>query len=472
MNFKSIFFYLSYFCFPITLLSILSLLYNSYFQYFLNLKGYSLTLIISLIIGSVFFYYGKNSSKKINFYEQLILIIFVFLLSGIFISIPYFLSGYNLNFIDSFFESISGLTLTGFSIIPNINRIDPTLIIWRSSSQWIGGLYFLIFLVLIFSNKQFNYKLNFLSFSNYINIFDKSNIQNIIIKIFIIYSVLTILIFSLFNISGIRLFNSLNLSMTVISTGGFLPTSSLGKIITTKSQEIILILGFVLSIINFFIILNFLSVKKLVRHHFEDLTIIIIALSSGVILYFLNAGTNFLSILTNVFSSLSSSGITSYYVGENFIFFYLFLVLLGGSVISNTSGLKFMRIYVLLKTSYSDLIKLVKPNNIINQNILNTELKLDRSVVKISFLVFISFFISILILSGLLIIDEINFENSFKLSTLTLTNTVASNLYGLSGIDFYNLLTSTKISLIIFMIIGKIELISVILIFKKIFFKD
>ena len=215
-----------------------------------------------------------------------------------------------------------------------------------------------------------------------------------------------------------------------------------------------------------------MSVKKLVRHHFEDLTIIIIALSSGVILYFLNAGTNFLSILTNVFSSLSSSGITSYYVGENFIFFYLFLVLLGGSVISNTSGLKFMRIYVLLKTSYSDLIKLVKPNNIINQNILNTELKLDRSVVKISFLVFISFFISILILSGLLIIDEINFENSFKLSTLTLTNTVASNLYGLSGIDFYNLLTSTKISLIIFMIIGKIELISVILIFKKIFFKD
>ena len=129
MNFKSIFFYLSYFCFPITLLSILSLLYNSYFQYFLNLKGYSLTLIISLIIGSVFFYYGKNSSKKINFYEQLILIIFVFLLSGIFISIPYFLSGYNLNFIDSFFESISGLTLTGFSIIPNINRIDPTLIL-------------------------------------------------------------------------------------------------------------------------------------------------------------------------------------------------------------------------------------------------------------------------------------------------------------------------------------------------------
>ena len=87
-------------------------------------------------------------------------------------------------------------------------------------------------------------------------------------------------------------------------------------------------------------------------------------------------------------------------------------------------------------------------------------------------MIFISFFLSIFILSGVLVIDSINFENSFKLSILTLTNTTNSALYGISEMNFANLLTTTKISLIIFMIIGKIELISFFLIIKKIFFRD
>jgi trk system potassium uptake protein TrkH len=75
-------------------------------------------------------------------------------------------------------------------------------------------------------------------------------------------------------------------------------------------------------------------------------------------------------------------------------------------------------------------------------------------------------------LSGILLTDNINFENSFKLSILTLANTVNSNNYIDQYIDFGNLLTSSKISLIIFMVIGKIELISFFLIMKKIFFKN
>ena len=75
-------------------------------------------------------------------------------------------------------------------------------------------------------------------------------------------------------------------------------------------------------------------------------------------------------------------------------------------------------------------------------------------------------------MSGILLTDNINFENSFKLSILTLTNTVNSNNYIDQYIDFGNLLTSSKISLIIFMVIGKIELISFFLIMKKIFFKN
>ena len=76
------------------------------------------------------------------------------------------------------------------------------------------------------------------------------------------------------------------------------------------------------------------------------------------------------------------------------------------------------------------------------------------------------------ILSGVLIVDNIDFEKSFKLSILTITNTTTSEMFGIQNMNFANLLTSSKLSLIIFMIIGKIELISVLLIIKKLIFKS
>ena len=107
-----------------------------------------------------------------------------------------------------------------------------------------------------------------------------------------------------------------------------------------------------------------------------------------------------------------------------------------------------------------------------NKTIFNSDKKISDDNVKISFLIFISFFLSLFILSSLLVIDNIGFEKSFKLSILTLTNTVNSEMFNMQNLNFSNLLTSSKISLILFMIIGKIELISIFLIFKKIFFKD
>ena len=80
-------------------------------------------------------------------------------------SIPFYLGNFKITLTNAFFESISGLTGTGFSIIEKIKHLDPTLILWRSSTQWVGGLYFLFFLMIIFSNKSFNYKMTYLVYS-------------------------------------------------------------------------------------------------------------------------------------------------------------------------------------------------------------------------------------------------------------------------------------------------------------------
>ncbi len=470
MNFKSISFYLSLFCFPVSFLAFINILYSSYFDYFLSIESYFLTLIISLFVGLGLYIFGKDANKKINFLEQLVLIILVYIVIGLLISIPFYLSNFQVKFLSAFFESVSGLTGTGFSIFKSIKYLDPTLILWRSSSQWLGGLFFLIFLILLFSNKTFNYKMTNLTFSGDSNFKSEENIKNNILKIFIFYSVLSIIILSLLNLSNVRLYNSLNLTMTLVSGGGFLPSDNLTEIISTNFQKLILILSLIIGMINFFFIFNLFNKKIITKEHKEDFYLILFSIIFMLLIYFNNFdGFN---VIISVLSSLANSGLTLIKTDNNLSLYFLFLTIIGGSLISNTSGIKLSRFYILLKITSSEIIKLISPNSVINKTIFNSENKITDDNVRISFLIFISFFISLFILSSFLVLDNIGFERSFKLAILALTNTVNSEMYNLQSLNFVNLLTSSKISLIIFMIIGKIELISVFIIFKKIFFKD
>ena len=98
MNLKRISYYLGLFCFPISFLSFVNILYSSYFDYFLSINSYVITLAISFLIGSILLFIGKKSEKKINFIDQLILIILVYLVTSSFIALPFYLSNYQVNF--------------------------------------------------------------------------------------------------------------------------------------------------------------------------------------------------------------------------------------------------------------------------------------------------------------------------------------------------------------------------------------
>ncbi len=470
MNIKSISFYLSLFCFPISILASINILYSSYFDFFLSIESYFITLVSSLIFGLGFYFFGRAAPKKINFIDQLFLIMFVYLITGFFISIPFYLSNLQVTFVSAFFEAISGLTVTGFSTFKNIKYLDPTLILWRSSAQWVGGLFFLIFLIFLFSNKSFNYKMTNLTYSGESNFKSEENIKNSIIKIFFLYCILSFIILTLLNISGIRLFNSLNLMMTLVSSGGFLPTDNLNEIIKTNVQKIILMISLIISMLNFYLIFNLFNKKILIKDHKEDLYLLIIVLILVLIVYFNDF--EWMNMAINVVSSLSNSGLTLIKNDNNLSLYFLLITILGGSLISNTSGIKLSRLYILLKITSSEIIKLISPNSVINKTIFSSDNKITDENIKTSFLIFISFFLSLFILSSFLVLDSIGFESSFKLSILALTNTVNSEMFNLGSLNFANLLTSSKISLIIFMIIGKIELISIFLIIKKLLFKD
>jgi len=471
MKIKSCLYYLGLSCFPISVMALMNIFYSFYFDYLDNIISYVSVFFLSLFFGLIFFYIGRKEKQTISIYEQLFLVFLVYFLIPLFILMPFYFSGYEVSFIDSYFESVSGLTGTGFTIFEHIKSIDSPLILWRSSSQWIGGFYFLIFLVLIFSNKHINFKMIGLSFNLEKKIDFSSNLISVSNRIFLIYLSLTILISSLFLISGIRIFDSLNLTMTVISSGGFLPTDSLNDIIRNNLQSLFLCFAFLFSILNFYLIYNLILERDNLKKHTEDIFIIALVIIFSATFYFMN-DLNLSSVFVNVLSSIGNSGISTRGVPENFGLYFIILTLFGGSVLSTTSGLKFLRIYILIKAFFMEIYRLVKPNLMLNTKIMFSENKINTDNIKMSFLIFILFFLSLFILSSILLIDFLDFENSFKLSILTLTNTAASNIYGVQEIQFGDLFTFSKISLIIFMIIAKVELLAIFILIQKMFFKD
>ncbi|MDC3090069.1 TrkH family potassium uptake protein, partial [Candidatus Pelagibacter sp.] len=156
----------------------------------------------------------------------------------------------------------------------------------------------------------------------------------------------------------------------------------------------------------------------------------------------------------------------------NLTFIFLILVIIGGSFFSTSSGLRFIKIYSLFKYSINQILSFSRPKNIFMNKLMFTKINFDFDEINKYFLTVLIFVLSLLILSSLLSLNGMEFESSFKLSILTLMNTVNSSIYGLEDFDFNNLHFFTKYSLIFFMIIGRIELLTILLIMKKFLFKN
>ena len=381
--------YLSIFCGIISILSFFNIIYSYYLNLYLNLNTYVYTFFVSTFLMVVFYYTKNNNNKKTSIYEKIITILFGYFLLPLIIAIPFYLSIYNLAFVDSYFEAISGFTSTGFTIFENIKHIDQGLILWRSSAQWVGGLYFLFSIILLIDIFDHSFKN---SLTNFIS-FNKAETLKQSLKIFLLYSLITLIIFITLNIFNIRYFDALNLSMSIISSGGFLPTNNLSSIL-------------------------------------------------------LNNSPNNLSLV------------------------FLILVIIGGSFFSTSSGIRFLKIYSLFKYSINEILSYSRPKNIfINKHLFSKNSFKQNEIYKY-FLSIIIFIISLLCLSALLTINSVEFETAFKLSILTLMNTVNSSMHGLGEFAFYDLNSFTKYYLILFMIIGRIELLTLLIISKKFLFKN
>ena len=460
--------YLSFFLILVSVFSFINIIYSYYFNLYLNLNTYYISLFSSLSIG-LLFYKIKEIDRKPSIFEKILTVFLGYILIPIILSLPFYFSIYNLTLLNSIFESVSGFTSTGFTIFNNIKHIDQGLILWRSSIQWIGGLYFLfsiIFLIDIYDDSLKKSLTNFLSFNS-------SEILKQTIKIFILYSGITISIFFILNFFDIRSFNSLNLSMTIISSGGFLPSNNLSSILTNQTQIVIFSILMLVSFFSIFFIYNLIFLRdKNLNFFYEDIHLFLYFLLTVTIFFiFFSFDTDFIYSFLSLVSSISNIGISLEFDQSKLSFIYLILVIIGGSFFSTSSGLRFLKIYSLTKYSLNQILSFSKPKNVFMNKLMFSKINFEFKEINKYFLTIIIFIISLFVLTSLLSLSDINFESSFKLAILTLMNTVNSSAYGLSDFDFNNLHFLTKYFLIFFMIIGRVELLSLLLIAKKFLFK-
>tara|TARA_Y100001968_G_scaffold151657_1_gene138773 strand:- start:230 stop:1018 length:789 start_codon:yes stop_codon:yes gene_type:complete len=262
--------------------------------------------------------------------------------------------------------------------------------------------------------------------------------------------------------------------MTIISSGGFLPINSIDTIINTNLKEIVMAFLMLFPFFSLYLFYNIFFLKNKTLNFFaEDIYLFIYFLFLISIFFILfNFNYDFSSILFSLTSSMSNIGISLINSPESLWFIYLIIIVIGGSFFSTSSGLRLLKIFFLFRYSINEILSYSKPNYIYTNKFKLIETSIDQKDINKYFLSVLIFIISLLLIISLFTIFHINFDEAFKLGILTLMNTVNSSMYNLSNFNFFDLNTQSKLVMIIFMIIGRIELLTLVIIAKKFLFKN
>ena len=437
--------------------------------------------IVCIIFGILFFLSNLDHNKKLNLQQAFLLTSLSWITIAIFGSLPFVFSSLNLSFTDAFFESMSGITTTGSTIITNLDSTPKAILLWRALLQWLGGIGIIVMAITLMPIMNVGgmqlFKIS--ASHNAEKIFPKS--KEISLKLITIYLSLTIICSIFYNIFGMNFFDSVTHSMTTIATGGFSNyNESIGYFDSTLIEFTSIIFIF-LGSLPFIAYIKFLNGDK--KIFFTDSQIRLffkITLISIIILIFyliLKNGnldeTNIISLSFNVISILTGTG----YVTEDFsnwanfsIIFFLVLMFIGGCAGSTTCGIKIFRIQILYQFISNQLKKIVYPRGVflIKYEKNNIDDKFMSSIISFIYLYIIIFFI----ITALLSISGLDFVTSISGAATSISNVgpgIGENI-GPNG-NFSQLSSSSKWILSLGMIMGRLEIFAILILFIPSFWR-
>ncbi len=466
----------------------LSMIFPSLISFAYSEIDVALSFIISLSLGmfSGVALILAAQGNKYNFNTKVIIVITIFIwpILGVFSSLPFLFSETLTNFSDAFFESISGITSSGSSVIINISETSKGIIFWRSFLQWIGGFLTILLAISVLSLMRIG------GINLFHSSFQKSDRDTAVHRfiqasksLWWIYIVLTIFCGVALSVFGMKPFDALIHSLSTISTGGFSSREGGINEFSSIAIELVICLFMLLGALNFTLYWAIANGKWndiFSEGEFRYLIVIIIfflfivfIVSFGFLGFFSTEILRF--SLFNIISSITTTGYHLNYYGEQFsfsIFYILFilLMLIGGASVSTSGGIKILRLIVFFKLTFSELFKLSHPNAVFPINYMNKSI--DENSLRSAW-GFLMTFISVFVITTLFFsICGLGFIDSFSLSALSLTNTGAgTNLLFLSK-SYFEMNIFLKWIIIFSQLIGKIEIILLMIFFSPNFWRN
>ena len=437
--------------------------------------------IITVVFGILFFLSNLDHNKKLNLQQAFLLTALSWLSIAIFGSLPFIFSNLQLTFTDAFFESMSGITTTGSTIITDLNSAPKAILLWRAILQWLGGIGIIIMAITLMPIMNIGGMQLFKISSNDSSekILPKS--KEIALRLILIYLGLTFLCSISYKIFGMNFFDSFTHSMTTIATGGFSNYNESIGYFKSATIEITSMIFIILGSIPFISYIKFLNGnKKIFTSDVQIKTfikiIIISTLTLFIYLIIINKDISLISLRAvsfNVISILTGTG----YVTQEFdnwggfsLTFFLILMFIGGCAGSTTCGIKIFRIQILYIFLRNQLKQFIFPRGIFITKYDNSNIdqKFMESIMSFIYLYIVIFFS----ITALLSLSGLDFITSISGAATSISN-VGPGLGTMIGpnSNFSILPDVSKWILSFGMILGRLELFAILVLFLPSFWR-
>jgi trk system potassium uptake protein TrkH len=436
--------------------------------------------LVTIIFGILFFLSNLDHDKKLTLQQAFLLTALSWLSIAIFGSLPFIFSDLNFSFVNAFFESMSGITTTGSTIISNLDEMPKSILLWRAILQWLGGIGIIIMAITLMPIMNVGGMQLFKISNNDSSekILPKS--KEIALRLIYIYTSLTLLCGLTYKTFGMSFFDSLTHSMTTIATGGFSNYNESIGFFNSVSIEISAMIFIILGSLPFIAYIKFISGdKKIILNDVQIKTFFKIIIASIIILsiYLFVSGAadlNLRSVFFNVISILTGTG----YVNAEFdtwgsftLILFLGLMFIGGCAGSTTCGIKIFRIQILYLFVANQLKKIIYPKGVFilkyDQNPIDN--KFISSIISFIYMYLVIFFI----LTALLSLTGLDFVTSISGAATSISNVGPGlgSIIGPNG-DFSTLPDVSKWILTVGMILGRLELFAILVLFLPSFWRN
>ena len=439
--------------------------------------------IVTIFIGSLFVLGNLEKEFKLNLRQTFLFSSLAWIMIAVFGSLPFLLSTEEFSFSDAFFESMSGITTTGATIISNLDNSPKSILLWRAIMQWLGGIGIVVMAITILPLLQVGgmqlFKMEGPDSTEKI----LPRTIEVAATIISIYIILTFLCGFFYWIFGMTIFDSISHSMTTIATGGFSTHDDSIGFFKNSYIEIVSSIFIILGSIPFISYLKFVQGNRKV--FFQDVQIkgliYLLLISIAVMFFYLLLTDNEADIFDNirissfnVISILSGTG----YVTDDFglwgkfsLIFFLFLMFIGGCAGSTACGIKIFRLQMLLIFLKNQIKKLISPNSVIITKYNNQKIS-DNFINSVIIFIFTFLFV-FFIIAMLLSISGLDFITSISGAASSISNVGPGlgDMIGPNG-NYKNIPDLSKWILSFGMLLGRLELFAVLVLFFPSFWRN